>query len=845
MQTWSKKMLLCNAALLPLCGFAATPAMAQEAQQAATDGIATTSIIVTARKREEALLDIPLAITAFSEAAIEDAGFTGLEDISVQSSGFQFSNQGGQQPGRYNTQLRFRGMSTGQFSPTFATGALFIDGNYVLNGGTSLNLVDVERIEVIKGPQSAYFGRNTFGGAVNLITRNPSLSIANGQVELSMTDRETLDISGIIELPIVEDVLSVSVSGRFYDKAGHYRATDGGRLGDEKTTAINGVIYAEPIENLTIKLRASYSEDSDGAPAGGFISGRLNDTCSGTTITTGTGATAMPVNYVCGQLPGIDDAVTASGGPLIDGNTVVTDFFLGRIAGASLPAGVPSISTVGMERRTERYSGKLGYEFDSGYFFDFLASYNKQGTNWIRDFDLTGRNGWFSRDPQLAKDYSFEARFTSPQDQRLRWLVGANFYNQEFITSGGGGDASTNCFVPFQTFDFADCIAPLFFPNTFAQTDESEVLGLFAAVDFDFTDQITLSLEGRYQDDSLTKGGDIGASGLIDNATTLESKSFLPRVILRYQPTPSTNIYASFAEGILQGDVNPFLQAADARELAQYNAQLPSATESLAEEELKAWEIGWKQELFDGRARFSLAGYYYEWSNIKGRSSANINETCDAGKIGQTGCDFAGVQLGDPAQISDGMGGLTPFFNARNTLVPGDANLYGIELESSASLTDNLIASLNVTWAKNEYKDYQFNFVEPFAGFSNMRGNQQPRFPEWSGSFSSTYSGQINNEWGFFLRGDVIYTGEAFIDESNLAFSEDYFLVNARVGIENDAVRLEVFSRNLLNEDAYAAAARWTDWSIPTFFPTLTSFQGAAVTPQDKRQFGLRVIADF
>ena len=841
----TKSALLSAGASVVVAGFAAPQAMAQSDPQA-DDASDSGVIIVTARKREETLLEVPLAITAFSEEAIEEAGFQGLEDISLQSSGFQFSNQGGQQPGRYNTQLRFRGMSTSQFSPTFATGALFIDGIYVLNGGTSTSLVDVERVEVIKGPQSAYFGRNTFGGAVNFITRNPSLTDFRADVETMVTSRGSWEASGLAEIPIVQDKLAASVSARVYDKRGHYVANDGGRLGNEQTLALNGVLYWEPTPSLSIKLRASYSEDSDGAPAGAFISGLLNDNCTGLTFPTDSGETAMPRNYICGEVPGPGEAITDNaGGRIISSNTAITPFFRNNFNNAVTPAGIPNINRVGLERRIERYSGRISYEFANGMSIDALGGWNKQGANWIRDFDITDNIGWFSRDPQAIEDYSGELRLTSAQDGRLRWLVGVNYYNQEFISSGGGGDAGTGCFVTAPTFDFSRCLAPLFFPNTFTQSDKSEVKSVFGALDFDITDTITIILEGRYQDDTLTKGGVLTADGLAGGQTDLNSKAFLPRVILRWQPTPSTNIYASYAEGILQGDINPFLQQADARELAQYATQLPSASVTLAEEKLDAWEVGIKQALFNNRAQINLSAYYYEWANIKGRSSASINETCDAQKLGETGCNFPGVQLGDAAMISDGMGGLVPFFNARNTLVPGDAKLYGIELESNFRVTDNWTAGLNITWATNEYERYLFNFVEPIAGFTNMEGNAQPRFPEWSGNFTTTYTVPISNDWDMYTRGDVIYFGEAFVDESNLAYTADYFLVNWRLGVENEKFRIEAFVRNLFDEDAWAAGARWTDWSVPTFFPTLTTYQGVAVTPQDKRTFGLRFTGKF
>lgn len=853
-----KISLLAHTAVIALLGSASFTSFAY-AQDNNMSSAPMDEIVVTARKRDESLTDIPVAVTAFSETAIEEAGFAGLDDISLQTTGFQFSNQGGQQPGRYNTQLRFRGMSTSQFSPTFATGALFIDGVYVLNGGTSLSLMDLQQVEVIKGPQSAYFGRNTFGGAVNYVTRNPSLEEFNGQIETSVTSRGTVDVSGIAEIPLVEDTLGISLSGRFYDKKGHYVATDGGRLGNEQTSTFNAAAYYEPSDNFSLKLRASYSQDDDGAPAGGFVSGPLNDTCTGTTITTGTGATASPVNYFCGAIPGIDDAVTATGQSVISTNTSIfpsrtvtshniagigdlfrfparvatEDFIAVGFRNAPLPDGVPNVGDVGLERETVRLSAIGEYEFDSGYSVNFIAGYNDQKSNWIRDFDLTDRYNWFSRDPQSIEDFTTELRLTSPQDQKLRWLIGANYYEQTFITGGAGGDAATACFAFFATTSFANCAAGAVFTSTFDNTDESEVLGIFAAADYDITDQFTLSLEGRYQDDTLSKAGSLSVDGLSDNAISLKSKKFLPRVILRYQPTPDTNLYGSFSQGVLQGDVNTVVANADAQELAQYQAQVAGAAASTPEEELDAWEIGLKQSLMDGRAQVNLSGYYYEWKGIKGRSTAVVFETCDADNQGNANC--AGVPLNDVAPIP----------NPRNVLVAGDATLWGLELESNAFITDDWTAGLNVTWAKNEYKDYLFNFVQPFAGFSNQKGNQQPRFPEWSGNFTSTYRKTLSNGWDGFLRADVIYFGEAFVDESNLAYTEDYFLVNSRLGMENDGWRWELFANNLFNEDAYAAGARWTDFSRPSNFATLTRNQGVAVSAQNKREFGVRLIADF
>ena len=87
-----------------------------------------------------------------------------------------------------------------------------------------------------------------------------------------------------------------------------------------------------------------------------------------------------------------------------------------------------------MKRETERFTIAAGYEFDSGYSIDASYGKNEQEANWIRDFDLSDRLGWWSRDPQKMEDESWEIRIASPQDQRLRWLVGYSYYEQEFLS---------------------------------------------------------------------------------------------------------------------------------------------------------------------------------------------------------------------------------------------------------------------------------------------------------------------------------------------------------------------------------------------------------------------------
>lgn len=817
-------------------------------------------VVVTARKREESLQDIPLTVSVFKAEQIEEADIRGLQQVSNLTPGFRFVNQGNAEPGRVHTQLKFRGMTTAQYSPSFATGALFVDGIYVLNGGTSLSLMDVAQIEVIKGPQSAYFGRNTFGGAINLITRDPNLTEFAGEVNARLTDRSNTEVEAIVEGPILPGQLSFSLSGRTYDKRGHYVATDGGRTGNQETTAMNAVLKWQPTDNLSFKARYGHSEDDDGPATSAAISGQLNDSCSGKTIHTAEGP-ASPRNYICGQVPYASGIPGQPGTGEISSNTFIPPglwvsslgFFLDEAyANPSLTLpGIPKLTGIGLKRESDRYSFFGNYDWDSGY--SVRANYGKniQRANFIRDTDSSDRVVVFSRDPQDMEDKSYEIRLSSPMNQRLRWMAGYNRYEQEFTGSGGTGDYSFSCYAAIQSPPSnnypADCVggAPgafnLYFSNALVNSDRADVSGVFGSIDFDITDNWTAILEGRWQEDELTKGAGLNRPGAPVLSESFDT--FLPRAILRWKPVNTTTLWVSYSEGQIAGDFNTEFINADARERAQYLALDPNLTESLDAESLDAWEIGWKQAFANRRGQFNMALYHYKWENIKGRSSYTINETCDPQDIGTiAACNPAnGIRAGDPRQVIGAGGALIPFYATRNLLLPGDATIRGAELEAWFAFTDNLTGQLGVAYIDSKYTDYKFNFVQGIAGFSQMKGNHTPRQPEWSSNAALTWKTSVLGR-DIYARGDWIFTGKSFTDESNLAYLGSYNVVNARIGVNLTAQWIaEFFVTNLFDEEAWEAGARHTDFARAIQIPSVTQFQTVVVSPLDKREFGMRM----
>lgn len=868
----------------------AAPAFAQTGEaEEAQSAVGLQEIVVTARKTEERLIDAPLSITAFSAEDIEKKGFTTLEDVARSAPGVQYSQQGGQIPGRFTSAIRFRGMNVNSDSPSLQLGSLFVDGIYVLGGTQSIPYDDVERIEVIKGPQSATYGRSTFGGAINYITRTPSLTEYSGKLNASGANFGEADISGSFEGPLVEDKLAFRVGGRYYTRGAPFNSFDGGGLGEESSKSVQLTLYFKPTDAWDIRLRAFNAMDEDGPSMGGIVQGWRNDTCTGRTIQTQDPLfpNATPMNYICGAVPEQGAAIAADGSRRIVSTPTSflvpqaaingqPNYLINTIVNRPQPPqfDVPAIDHIGLVRTVTRYSLSTDYEFGSGYTLSFQAGLNELKANWIRSFGLTPLGLWWSRDPQDSEDESYELRLASPQDGKLKWLVGVNKYDQTFLQSGSGGDSIWLCADFGQARPVGStcgrisatnptgAVGNFFFtPNSAAQnTDKVSTEGIFASVSYDITEQWTASLEGRYSRDETQK------AILTNNPFVIEEKQFSPRAILRWQPTDQTNIYASYAKGFLPPVINGEVARATPRELAQYNAggfpcladpmlpqcvAAPDVPATVDGDELDMFEIGWKQQFWDNRAAINLAVYWAEWKNQKGRSAFQIQEDCGSfahglvtGATAANGC--ASGATGLPAVVATGASAGAPFLNTRNANVGGTSTLKGVEFDGAVMLTENWDLRVAATWAQSEYDDFIFNFVTPIAGFQQMAGNSNARFPEWSGSVSSGYTAPIaNTEWSWFVNGDLNYIGKTFVDESNLSYCKAYTLTNLRVGGEKDGLRVEGFVRNLFDDDSWAACARWTDFDSAPTIGQLTTFQGVAVTPQMPRQVGLRVSIKF
>ncbi len=776
------------------------------AQQDPDSGFAAglEEIIVTARKRDESLMDAPLAIASFNSASLDKMGAGSLEDLTLFAAGVQFQNQAVAIPGRYNSATRFRGMSTNLSQPSQQIGTVFVDGIWVSGSVFGLGFDDVERVEIIRGPQSALFGRSTFGGAINYVTRTPSPE-HKGRASAEIGDYGTYDVSLGHEGALWSDNVLYRVSARGFGTDGQYTATsDGGPLGREETKSIAGTIYATPSDRLQVKVRLSYSEDNDGAPDGFMLGGPLSRRGMGPDIYNcfaSGGLNAMTANrdFHCGEVPMVNvDTYT-------DSNTTLDPGLAGLLVFTNPTAppesDIPTQNSVGLRRDTTRINFQIDYEFENGMSFSSSTGFNQIEANWIRDSDSTGFSNAWQRDPQVHEDFTQEFRLESAADQKLTWLVGVNYFTSEYLTSGSGGAVAVD--PNGETTGILS--GPVAFNDAFAE-ETGDALGIFGSVGFQLSDNFSIDLEGRFQNDEV---GLNTATSTFDN----DFSTFLPRLIARYQPSESSTFYGTYSEGNIPGLFNVVLAVRSQNEIDQIQA-VCGCTVEVDEETLKNIEFGWKQRLLDGRLLLNTAIYAMKWEDQK--NLQNVAFTRDDG---------------------------TPF--AQNVIGSvGETDLFGIEVEGQFAATENLDGAFSLNYAKSEYQTYNCAVGLILTGDQDCAGNSSPRYPEWSGSLTATYHTAVGDDWEWFVRPDVLYQGKQYTDETNLAYISSYTLVNLRTGFERDNLRLELYVRNLFDDDNYRSAATRNDFSGADLLANLQN-QALFITPAEKRTIGFKAVVEF
>lgn len=488
------------------------PASGTDATSQVIDEEGEQIIVVTSRLREEVLQDVPLAITAFTARQIEDAGIDNVEDIARLTPGFTFTPLFG---GNASTPV-IRGLSTTIGEPNVG---FFVDGVYQSSRSVmdSMLLGDIARVEIVRGPQSALYGRNTFGGAVNYITRTPTNRF-NGRVEATAGSHEQYELRGHASGPLVDDALFFSLGASYAHRGGFFENTLSGRdLDDYSSIVVSGGLEARPSDAIRIRLRGAY-ENTDQRD--------------------------FPIRFAT------NDAVPAQpAGP------VFPPAF--QLAGGTVEAFDTFAVTPGFNDR-EFITSALIVNADFGPFeLTSITGYTDLDLETATDLDYEARRLRFQTQDVGTREISQEFRLASPASGPFSFLVGAYYYNlhsdsviDDRIDADAAGIAAA---IP------ASLRRQLQGGVMTTLEEDTESFALFGQIMFRPTDRLTLSVEGRqtWEDKSVVAvdtqqfGG--GVSSFIDEA---EFSNFVPRFTVDYQATDQVLLYASAAKAVKVGGFN-------------------------------------------------------------------------------------------------------------------------------------------------------------------------------------------------------------------------------------------------------------------------------------------------
>ncbi len=266
-----KKILMGGAASLALIAGSAASAqdttpntnVAPTATEQADAPVEGNEILVTARRTSERLQDVPVAVSAFGGAALEDRNVATLDEIAKFTPNIRFDGAAALSGGNYNATVFVRGVGQNDFAIFSDPGVGFYvdDVYYARSIGGVLDAVDIDNVQVLRGPQGTLFGKNTIGGAVLINTATPNLNDVNGRVEATYGRFDRIDVKGAINIPIAPGVAALRISGASLNRDGYVkRLVDGDTQGDRSAQVIRAKLRIQPDGSpLTIDIGGDYT----------------------------------------------------------------------------------------------------------------------------------------------------------------------------------------------------------------------------------------------------------------------------------------------------------------------------------------------------------------------------------------------------------------------------------------------------------------------------------------------------------------------------------------------------------------------------------------------------------
>ena len=532
----------------------------------AQDSVGIEEVVVTAQRREQNLQDVPISISAFNADAVEAYMFNDVTEFVTRTPNISWKSDGS----KSRRELSIRGVTNfldvnSPLRP--ATFAFYVDDFSIVGSSSNPPIMDVERIEVLRGPQATYFGRNATGGGISITTKTPHNELA-GSVMVDYSNYDTKDVEAVVNVPIMKDVLAMRGNIKYTESDGNITNVNpiGGGNDSEYKYARAKILFT-PTDELSVNVTGTLASETtgmrEGVPSGAFsfFAERLYGRDFARFEDRDGDGLADPLHDGIGFWPENRDKVNFS-----------------------FP------QEVGTTYRM--ITGRVDYELDK-VLFTSITGHISSDFNLNGDVDGSSIDAWNEFRNIERTSFSHEMRIQSNDEtSRLRWNIGGLYAEDEghiFSQTYSGAD---NAFgLPAWTrIGLTDNI------------DGIEGWHLFGQVEADFTKSLTLSFGGRYSEETRTASQEFVSVGGDMTTIAVDEKftSFSPRFSLNYAMTEDVNLYTTIAKGFKSGGVTRF-----GTEGIPYNPEI-----------VWNYEVGVKADLLGNRLRVNAAAFYMDWSDM-------------------------------------------------------------------------------------------------------------------------------------------------------------------------------------------------------------------------------------
>lgn len=711
----------------------------------------TEEVVVTARRREERLIDIPMSVNVFNEDLLKDLHVVTIDEISHRTPGLVFDTTTGISGSPSSASVFIRGIGQTDFTLVTEPGVgIYVDDIYLPHSiGNVVEALNLERVEVLKGPQGTLFGRNTIGGAVRVITRKPSSESFEGDVEVVLGEYNRVDVKGHVNVPVTDN-LALRFSGLTQNWDGFVKRPNLGDTTGGKDASIFAVQARWQSERFTADLLYNKVRDRSSAAPHVLLAAGDGGGNQGAGVTL---ATDGSISAVLGR----DEAVLMGSiaerlAAQLGGTAADYVWNASRVpTGCSAAnAGQCLVDNTNLHILNDLDADTLGLtldlSIDDSLSLKSISGYRGLTTNF-------GRDGVHSTVPVISVDsfidvtsFSQEIQLSGDAANRVQWLAGFYYFNEDGFMDDdvrfnnfsllSGGTVKTKSTAVFgqatwaltEQFDVTVGLRWTDETKTFTMDDQHQVLAGFGPSDkadaIWWLNPANTPANTNYgfilnfrNPDSTTRSvpagcGNIGTTIVFEcklNETTVDYHAGVAWKFVEAQM-----IYLNYSTGFKGGGFQ------------QRNANLPELP-VFAAEEAGVFEVGYKTELFEQALRLSAAYFYTDYQNFQ-------------------------------AAVTEGMGqGVSVTRNV------GDATIQGFEIEATLAPTDHLLVVFSLAALNGKYKSLSASAVR--AGLT--LNHELPRLPDLQTSASLSYDLPIANGNSLTPRLDWSYSSSMFNGAGN------------------------------------------------------------------------------